>query len=71
MRSAEHIVAITLRHAVWSRVQDALSPFATTQLDKTLLGTGLIFRAQLLDFFPDPYQDDTDWLKELRNETPD
>ena len=30
------------------------------QLEKTLLGDGFVFRAQLVDFFPDPYDETFD-----------
>jgi hypothetical protein len=63
MKSVEDRVVLRPHHIALKRTDSTLGPRVYVQLSKTQLGTGLAFRAQLLDFFPDPYQD--------HDETPD
>jgi len=71
MKPVEDQVDLRPRHIVSGRTVAALGDRVYMQLGSTLLGSGFSFREQLLNSFPDPYQDDTDWLKELHDATSD
>lgn len=71
MEPIEDRTGLRPRRIVSGRTIAALGDRVYLQLGSTLLGSGFSFRQQLVDFFPDPYQDDTDWLKELHDETSD
>jgi len=59
MKPANYRLDAKPHGTVARRVVHTLGQPVYRQMDESLLGVGPFFREQLVDFFPDPYADET------------